>query len=263
MKDTKHIAWVVLAAFALSPAIAGAQEGAEAEGEAPTQAPPEGDAAPPEEAPPEDLPAAEEAPLAQAPTTTGAAASDDFRDAWITLGVRAGVYLPNIVNTMDPHANVTFEVAVLLPFLDRMLGIMVDGSWAGPGNGRERMDPRVGESGGTWTYSMQTHHGFFSAGLIFRFLTPGSIFVPYITAVGRLYIVETLVNGEAEGEEFGQNAEQSTQGGFGVSAGGELRLGPGALLLDVSFGYSDLPHTITGSTSTGALGIQLGYRIFL
>lgn len=250
MKDDKHVMVVLLAALlaAAAPGLAYAQDEAAEQAEETSEV--EADTPDVEPMPPMEAPPAAEQP-------------DDFRNAWITLGVRAGVYLPNIVNSMDPHANLTFEVAVLLPFLDRMLGIMVDGSWTGPGSSRQLMDPRVGESGGTWSYSMQTHHGFLSAGLIFRFLPPGSLFVPYLTAVGRIYLLETGVDGEGEGEAFGGNTEKSLQGGFGVSLGGELRLGPGALLLDVSFGYSDLPHRITGATSTGALGIQVGYRLFL
>jgi hypothetical protein len=253
MTRTKPTLAALLALAALTPALAAAQA-ADAASPAGPAAPADTvvdtEAPPPVSAPP--------APVAAAPVTP-----DDFRNAWVTLGVRAGVYVPGVVNAMDPHANLTFEVAVLLPFLDRMLGVTLDGSWAGPGSSRERMDPRLGESGAAWSYSMQTQEGFFSAGLIFRFLPPGSVFVPYLSAVARLYLLETRVNGSSGGQEFGENIEQSAQAGFGVSAGGELRLGPGALLLDVSFGYSDLPHVITGATSTGALGAQLGYRLFL
>ncbi|MCC7542828.1 MAG: hypothetical protein IT379_41820, partial [Deltaproteobacteria bacterium] len=71
------------------------------------------------------------------------------------------------------------------------------------------------------------------------------------------------VEGTGGGQPFGQNTEQSTQAGAVFQLGGELRAGPGAALLEVSFGISDLPHTITGQTSTGALAVELGYRLFL
>jgi len=202
------------------------------------------------------------APAIQEP----APAADDFRNAWITIGLRGGVYLPGLVNAFDPHASLTVDFAVLLPVLDRMLGIYGDVNWSPPGRSQSALsDPRVGPSPGpgTWTYTMQTDQLYFSLGLIFRFLTPGSMFVPYISAGGRVYLLKTAVDGTGAGNAFGLNTEQSTQVGFTASLGGELRLGPGALVLDVGFGYSDLPHDITGPTSTTALAIQLGYRIFL
>jgi hypothetical protein len=273
MKISKHIAWLLVAAFLVSPAWAaaqdaqeapedpGAEEAAAAEPAPAEEAPPAEDAAPPAEEP---LPPAGDAEAPPMDAEEPEATPDDFRDEWITLGLRAGVYVPTIINEMTPHADLTFEVGLLLPFLDRMLSVVADVSWAPPGRSQELTDPRIGEMGdGAYSYSMETHHLMVSGGLLFRFLPPGSTFVPYLSAVGRVYFLETNVEGEGEGEQLGRNTEQSTQGGFAVSVGGELRLGPGALLLDVSFGWSDLPHRITGGTNTGSLGAQLGYRLFL
>jgi hypothetical protein len=57
--------------------------------------------------------------------------------------------------------------------------------------------------------------------------------------------------------------ETSTEIGLFVALGGEYRLGPGALFLDIDFGWSDLDHKITGDTSTANITPTLGYRFFL
>jgi hypothetical protein len=35
------------------------------------------------------------------------------------------------------------------------------------------------------------------------------------------------------------------------------------VLLDIDFGWSDLPHTITGDVNTGNFMATVGYRVFL
>jgi len=68
--------------------------------------------------------------------------------------------------------------------------------------------------------------------------------------------------GSAGGAELGENREQSARFGGMVTLGGERLLGPGVLALEAGFGTSDLPHLITGDVSTGAIAIQIGYRLF-
>jgi|GEM_PF-2187481 hypothetical protein len=211
--------------------------------------------------------------VAEAPATTAepppaeptATPTDDFRNAWVSLGARAGLYVPGIVNRMDPHVLVGIDLAVLLPFLERRLAVQAEVGWAPPGAGvAATEDPRLGAPGSmsTWTASMTTDELFVGGGLLFRFLPPGEIFVPYLGVSGRLYFLRTITWGVGAGEPFGENSEVSMQGGLGVNLGGEVRLGPGALVIDVGFGWSELPHTITGPTSTSAISAQLGYRFF-
>lgn len=217
--------------------------------------------------------AADEEPVEGAVTPTsdddgvepevGAAPASDFRDRWVALGLKVGLYVPSIVNDMGPHVDVGLEGTLLLPFIERRLGVMLEVGWSPPGASGSGEDPRVGEMGGQWTYEMTTQELFFALGPVFRFLPPGSMIVPYLGFLGRLYLLETSVVGTGNGQPFGENTERSTQIGFVVLGGGELHLGPGALLLEISFGYSSLPHTITGDTSTGALAVELGYRLFL
>lgn len=47
-----------------------------------------------------------------------------------------------------------------------------------------------------------------------------------------------------------------------AALGGELHVGPGALLLAVSLSWAKADGYILRRTSAGALGLSLGYRVF-
>jgi hypothetical protein len=188
-----------------------------------------------------------------------------FGSKWVTLGVGVGVYVPTIINDMLPHVTFGIDAGLLLPFHDRRLSVTVGCAYSPPGVSDEGLeDPRLGQDGGTWSYEMQTHEIFVSLGLVYRILPPGVGRIwPYVGLVARLYMLRTNVSGVGAGAEFGENTEQSTQFGGALQAGAEVRLGPGAFWFELAFSISDLPHTITGDTNTGALALNLGYRFFI
>ncbi len=190
---------------------------------------------------------------------------DDFSNANLTLGLKVGLYVPSIVNALGLHADIALEAAFLLPFLERRLGIAVELGYSPPGVSGSGTDMRIGDAGGPWTYEVVTKELMLALGPIFRFLPPGSPIVPYAGVLFRTYFLETSSEGTggAGKEAFGENTEQSTEFGVSLLLGGELRLGPGAALFEISFGTSSLPHRITGDTSTGALAFLLGYRLFI
>lgn len=200
-----------------------------------------------------------------ASTASPAAAEDtkNFEDKNVTLGVKAGVYVPSIINDLNPHADLALEVGYMLPFLERRLALAFEAAWAPPGVSDGKSDPRLGDSGGDWDFDVTTQELKLSFGPMFRFLPPGETFVPYVGMLARAYLIETTVTGSGDGQSFGENSEVSTEWGFVTMLGGELRLGPGVALLEVTFGWSDLPHRITGDTSTGAMSFLLGYRFML
>lgn len=187
-----------------------------------------------------------------------------FTSRWVTLGVGVGLYVPSIINDMLPHVSTGLDVGVLLPFYDRRLSVAFSAAYSPPGNSDEGSDPRIGQDGGDWSFEARTHEIFLSFGLIYRFLPPGvGTIWPYFGAMARVYMLKSAVNGEAEGAEFGENTEMSTQWGGVFLLGAEVRAGPGGFYFDMSFSLSDLPHKITGDTSTGALAVNIGYRFFI
>lgn len=202
------------------------------------------------EAPPADD--AEEAPVA-----------DDFRDRLLVVGLRAGIGVPSLFNELGVSYDLSLEVGMLLPFLDGRLAISADVGYSAPTASGSGTDARVGASGGTWTYDVTNERLVVSLGPVFRFLPPGSAFVPYVGLLGRMYLVRSTATGTGAGQPFGENVETSTAFGVVGALGGELLLGPGAALLEVSLGWAGLEQKITGSTTAGVLAVQLGYRLFL
>ena len=55
---------------------------------------------------------------------------------------------------------------------------------------------------------------------------------------------------------------QGTEVGLSVALGGELYVGPGALLLDIVFVYVPLDDLVFQDTSSTSIDLLLGYRFF-
>lgn len=192
------------------------------------------------------------------------AVADAVDEPSFSLGLKAGLYVPRIVNHLGVNATLTLEAAYLLPFMQRMLAVQLEASYAPPGVSGSQSDPRIGSSGGTVTWDQRTHEVSFAVGPTIRFLSPSTHrFVPYASVLARLYLLRTHVDGTAGGQAIGTSDEVSTRVGVTGALGAELELGPGRLLAEVGLGWSQLPHAITGSTATTALAVQLGYRLML
>jgi hypothetical protein len=86
---------------------------------------------------------------------------------------------------------------------------------------------------------------------------------PYAAVGPRLYLMRTKISGKAGGESFGSNQETDTRIGVFGALGAELHVGPGAVLLEASLAWAKLDGYVLRNTSAGALGVALGYRIFL
>jgi hypothetical protein len=70
-----------------------------------------------------------------------------------------------------------------------------------------------------------------------------------------------VTSGGSEGEGFGENRQYEARFGGNLGVGGELSLGPGALLVELGTGLSDLDGLITGDASASSLELFLGYRL--
>lgn len=200
---------------------------------------------------------------ASAQEAQSARRANDFRDRLLILGLRAGIGVPSLFNELGVSYDLSLEVGVILPILDGRLAISADLGYSAPGATGSGTDARVGTSGGTWTYDVTNERLVVSLGPVFRILPPGSMFVPYIGVLGRVYFVRTTANGTGAGQPFGENVETSNAFGVVGALGGELRLGPGAALLELQLGWAGMDQKITGSTTAGVFAAQLGYRLFL
>jgi hypothetical protein len=186
----------------------------------------------------------------------------------LTLGLRAQVGFAQAFSDLGVAPAVELEFGYRLPFLGRRLGVFLAGGYQytyGSGSGT---DPRlVGEDGtpypSGYSWNLDEHAMIVTFGILGRIFPAADAFSPYLWVGPRVFFLESVMNGEAGGEAFGENTETSTEFGVGAGVGVEYVLGPGPLFAEVELGWSPLGHDITGDSSTGQIGLALGYRVWL
>lgn len=179
----------------------------------------------------------------------------------VVVGARLGVFLPQVSSELGTHVIATLEGGYVLPVWDGRLQVFGSLAYTQPERTETRRDNRLpGAPGGEYDFTTIQRELTLDAGMLCRFLPFESRFNGYALLGPRLYLLETETFGEAGGEKFGTNYEQSTKIGFIFGLGGEVILGPGRILLQLSFAYSQLQHEFTGNVPTGALAISAGYR---
>jgi hypothetical protein len=171
------------------------------------------------------------------------------------------VLLPQVATELGAAPLGSIEAAFALPFAERRASLYLELGYAQPKVARADVaDPRL--PGDAYEGTQTQRELVAGLGLLGRLAPPASIWNGYGMLGARAYFLETVTIGSAGESPFGENREQSTRLGGYLALGGERQRGPGALLLEAGFGTSDLPHLITGEVSTGAIAIQLGYRLF-
>lgn len=186
---------------------------------------------------------------------TGLEARDEAPRVNLSLG--AGVVFPQLQSelgtTVGVQVGVGYRVvAGLVPF--------VSAGYAQPSVETEQADPRL--PGDYMTDTVQKELTL-SAGAFWRFLPADAAFNAYAGLAARIWLLETRTNGMSGGSEFLENEETSTRLGGAILGGGELRLGPGAAMVELDIGGSDLPHLVTGDVATTAVSVLVGYRLLL
>lgn len=190
----------------------------------------------------------------------GAIADDAARERTLRadVGVHVGVVLPQLGSKLGTAP--AFELDGGYVVTGRLAATLAI-SYSQPPVDHTIMDPRVVDG----SYSSQSTQRELAilVGARYRFLPPSSPFNAYAGAGLKTYFLKTLVEGDAGGQRFGQNTEQSTRFGGAIFGGGELRAGPGAACLELELGGSSLPHTTTGDVQTTAASITVGYRFLI
>lgn len=143
--------------------------------------------------------------------------------------------------------------------MNRRLEVDLVFGWAQPPASSAAGDSRL--TGGDYTWKV--YQDFFTLGLMarYRFFNPAGLFNFYVALGPRLYFLRTLANGASGGNAFGENRQYETRFGMVLAMGGEVRLGPGAILLEYGISFGDLDGLITGNTSSSTMDLLLGYRL--
>jgi hypothetical protein len=182
-------------------------------------------------------------------------------DKVIVVGARLGAIHPGVSSELGSHVLATLEGGYVLPWLDGRLQVFGSLSYAQPERSETREDPRLVDAGGRYTFTTIQREFIIDAGLLARLFPLNQTFNAYASFAPRLFLLETETYGEAGGEKFGTNYEQSTKFGFNFALGAEMILGPGRILAQVGFSYSQLQHEFTGDVPNGALTTSVGYRL--
>lgn len=175
------------------------------------------------------------------------------------LSLKAGGHFPQIVNSLGTTFDgvVKFGVA---PFSGRQLQIFADLGYSRPSHTVTQTDPRLGAEGESYTSVLTVNDLRLTAGLQYFFVPTSGNLLPYAGAGIRMHMLRIEVDGASE-QAFGDNRETSTRPG-GVGFGGvALKLGPGIVLGELSFGYAPVDERVTGTSNIGALSVLLGYGL--
>jgi hypothetical protein len=179
----------------------------------------------------------------------------------ITLGLKLGAGFSQPFGDLGTGFLTELEAGYTLPFARRALAVFLSGAYTAPGaDGENLRDARLP---GPASYELTQQELMLTLGLTYRLHLPSKLVRPYASLGGRLFMMRTTVNGEADGEPFGENEETGSAFGVFGALGAELFLGPGAALIELSMTWAKIDGYILRDTSAGSLSIAVGYRLFL
>jgi hypothetical protein len=176
----------------------------------------------------------------------------------ITLGLKAGVGLPQLSSALNTTFCVHLEAAYLFPFWGSRLGLITSLGYTQPTASGSGSDPRL--PGGAYTWETTQRQTTWDIGLLVKVMERTSPWNLGVAVGARIVFLSTLTSGEAGVEPFGEHDEQATLPGMFAGAQGEYRLGPGAAFLELSLGMSFQDLRTTGDLTVMELGILAGYR---
>lgn len=181
--------------------------------------------------------------------------------AGVTLGLKVGAGFSQPFGDLGSSFVTELELGYLLPVARRSLTLFASGAYTQPeAEGKNVEDARLP---GPARYKLTQQEAMVTLGLHYRLHVPSKLVRPYLSAGPRLFLMRTKVHGSADEKPFGENQETATAIGLFAALGAEVHFGPGALLLEVSTSWAKVDNYILRNTSAGALGVALGYRVFL
>lgn len=188
-----------------------------------------------------------------------AATADDF-----SVGVHTGVLVPQVSSELGSFALVGLEFGYTLPWdigeMKRPLGLQLDLMGTAPGASGGGTSMQLGEDGRAYSWELTSTMVVLELTASWR-LEVAEGLGTYLQAGPRAYFVQNTLTAEAGNDEFGERTQGANAIGGVVALGGDLTLGPGAVFVALEFGGSDLNTDLTGDANTGALAIDLGYRL--
>jgi hypothetical protein len=174
-------------------------------------------------------------------------------------GAKLGAALP--FDGLKPMASGVLELGWFFPVLKQGLGLLVDVAYTVPvTSGTEMKDPRV--DGGTYGWKLTQKELTIMPVVVYRLTMLGRV-VPYVGVGPRIYLHQSVVEGNVGMKPISPTTEQFTKVGVGVPLGVGIKLGPGEALAEFLFEWGKLDWLATGNSTSMGGNIQLGYRFLL
>lgn len=180
---------------------------------------------------------------------------------WGIVEARVGGLFPSVFNKLSTTVTVRGAVAWQFAFA-RALGAYVEASYAEPSASGTRTDTRLAVNGGEERWALSVKEFALAVGPRFGFRL-GRWFDGYVGAGLLVSFTRSVTTASAGDVELGTNTEYSTRLGGQARAGVGLKLGPGAIVLELGLAVLPVDHLITGDSNTSSLSAQLGYALYL
>lgn len=183
------------------------------------------------------------------------------------LGPQIGVVAPQLFSGLGSWPIFGLEAGYILPFnvgsMERPLQLSLVGHFTRPGTEGSAREVNLGEEGSNYDWELDERMLQIELAGAWRFRSPGSFLSPYATVGPRVYMLESVMTASGNGASFGEHRETRTHVGFIAGGGLDLAVGPGSIFGTLLFSWSDLNKRVTGDTSTGAITLDVGYRLYL
>ena len=178
----------------------------------------------------------------------------------LTAKVAVGMMLPQVVTKLSTGMHFNLGVGYLLPVLDQRIEVWIDGSYIQATRRGSASDARLLASD-MFDYTIVEREILIGFGGLYRFFSPRERGFNYFGRLGgRVDMQRSDVHGDAASAGFGSNSETRSVLGLLVGGGVEYGIGPGAIAAELDFAIADLSHRTSGDTSTGGLGLNVGYH---
>jgi hypothetical protein len=156
------------------------------------------------------------------------------------------------------------ELGYALPPLDRAIEIFFAGQYSMPGDDGTAAEPDARLPGdGNFSYELTQQMLTLTLGALYRFDLGSDLVMVYGGLGGRAYLMKTQIDGEVDGQAFGENEETQTDFGLVLLAGLDVFVGPGALLGELSYGFAAVDGFVLRDTNVGSFALSVGYRFIL
>ncbi len=203
-----------------------------------------------------------QASLAPGAAGSGGAASHPT----LALMPRVGVTAPQPFGELESWPTFGLDLGIIMPFdvgsMQRPLQIGVDAGYTQPGASGTGTHAMLGEEGATYDWDLTQRMLTVQLSALWRFKAPGQGFGAHAMIAPRVYLMESVMEAQGNGADFGENRETNTEYGILIGGGVEYELGPGSVAANLLVGGSPLDQRITGESNTAAINFDLGYRLF-